>query len=151
MDTNDDENGSTGSDHDDGGDPDPYPYTDIDHTATARAARLRNGTSLSDHEALAVAYSNLGFSTSGIAKRTGRSEGTIQQYLDRAAAGYGLSVIETPAPHSWELEDMPAPITPYQIRTMSDSRRWVYTEIARSYPDRVPNDVLDIVRAGRSP
>jgi hypothetical protein len=150
MSTNNDENSSTDYDHDDDGG-DPYPYTDIDHTATARAARLRNGTALSDREALAVAYSNLGFSTSGIAKRTGRSEGTIQQYLDRAAAGYGLSVIETPGPSEWSLGGMPAPITPYQIRTMSHSRRWAYTEVARSHPDRVPNDVLDIVRAGRSP
>jgi hypothetical protein len=147
MSTNDDENSSTDSDDD----ADPYPYADVDHTATARAARLRNGTALSDLEALAVAYSNLGFSASGIAKRTGRTEGTIRQYLERAAAGYGLSVIETPGPSEWSLEGMPAPITPYQVRTMSHSRRWNYTEVARSYPDRVPDAVLDIVRAGRSP
>ena len=50
--------------------------------ALERARFLQRKTDLTEREARAVAYTKLGFSPNGVAKRIGSSEGTVKTYLE---------------------------------------------------------------------
>lgn len=66
-----------------------------ERSATERGRYLARDTQLRKPEAMAVAYSELGYSVSGIAKHVDASESTIQSYLERAIALYGFGIAET--------------------------------------------------------
>jgi len=61
----------------------------LDRQVSRRAAYIEAGTELSTTEAGALACSELGFSTSGIAKRIDSTQGTAKTYLGRAIARFG--------------------------------------------------------------
>jgi len=65
---------------------------DKERHATRRTSYLARTTELRRTEAKAVAWSELGYSSGGIAKQIDSSEGTVSTYLDRAAARYGLEI-----------------------------------------------------------
>jgi hypothetical protein len=67
---------------------------DTDRLATRRANYLEANTELSGSDATALAYSELGFSSSGIAKRTGSTRSTVKQRLRRAMARFGPAAAE---------------------------------------------------------
>jgi len=62
---------------------------DVERKVSRRAAYIKASTELSATEAEALAYSELGFSTSGIAKRMDSTQGTAKTYLGRVIARFG--------------------------------------------------------------
>ncbi len=111
--------------------------TDTDTKAKHRAAYLRRTTELTDREADALAYSELGFSYRGVAKRIDSTAGTVRQYLERAAATYGphIAGCRTHFETDHDLE----PVEP------EDTERWVsgvrerWFALVERHPDRAPD------------
>jgi len=66
----------------------------VNRNARERGRYLARTSELTDREARVLAYSELGFSASGIAKRTGHTTGTVERYLERIAVRYGHGAIE---------------------------------------------------------
>lgn len=69
-----------------------------DRYAAERARVLERTTPLREPEARALAYSELGYSTSGIARRVDVSRGTVREYLERATALFGPRAVEPLGP-----------------------------------------------------
>jgi transposase len=61
--------------------------------AERRAQFIESEYDLEQRHAVTVAYSELGYSSSGIAKRTGFAEGTVRGYLDTLAEELGEAVL----------------------------------------------------------
>jgi len=64
-----------------------------------RAAFLERTSGLGEREATAVAYSERGFTASGIADEMDTTRGTVRNYLDSAAEQYGVTAVQ-PTPES---------------------------------------------------
>jgi hypothetical protein len=73
-----------------------------ERAATVRGRYLARQSDLTDEQAHALAWRELGYTVVAIARQFDRAEGTIKGWLDRTAAQYGLSAIETkwPAPRT---------------------------------------------------
>lgn len=110
--------------------------TDTDTKARRRAAYLRRTTDLSDREAEALAYSELGFSYRGVAKQIDSTAGTVQRYLERAAARYGPNVAgcRTHFETDHDLEPVEPEDTERWIREVQE--RWF--ALVERHPDRAP-------------
>lgn len=76
--------------------------SDDERLAERRAQYLRRTTQWSGEDgrsvALALAYRQLGYSHSGIAKRVGVGESTVASYMAEVAGTYSESVTETSLP-----------------------------------------------------
>ncbi len=111
--------------------------TDIETKARRRAAYLRRTTDLTDREAEALAYSELGFSHRGVAKQMRMRAGTVEEYLERAAATYGPNVAGCRS--YFEIDADLEPVKP------EDTERWIrdtqerWFALAERYPDRAPD------------
>jgi DNA-binding CsgD family transcriptional regulator len=111
--------------------------TDLETKARRRAAYLRRTTELTDREADALAYSELGFSYRGVAKQIDSTTGTVKQYLERAAATYGPHVAG--CRNYFEVDTDLEPVEP------DDTERWVsgvrerWFSLVERHPDRAPN------------
>jgi hypothetical protein len=61
--------------------------------ATERRRFLERAAGLDEPVAHAVAWSELGYSDRGVAKKIGRSAGTVSDYLDGVADEYGVLAV----------------------------------------------------------
>lgn len=84
------------------GHPEWWREGDDDRVAEIRAQYLRRTTRWDGEDgrqvALALAYRQLGYSHSGVAKRLGVDEATVAAYMAEVADAYGQSVTETSLP-----------------------------------------------------
>jgi DNA-binding CsgD family transcriptional regulator len=111
--------------------------TDTDTKARRRAAYLRRTTDLTDREADALAYSELGFSYRGVAKQIDSTAGTVQTYLERAAATYGPHIAG--CRNRFQVDADLEPVEPEDAeRWMRDTQeRWF--ALVERHPDRAPD------------
>ena len=114
-----------------------------DRAATIRGRYLARTTDLTDEQAEAVAWHELGYTAGAIARQLDRAEGTITSWLDRTAAQYGLCAIETKWPA--KRQDL-TPMTREHLLECHPAVRLQYREVADCYPSVVPSAVLDTVR-----
>lgn len=122
--------------------------------AAKRAAYLAQTTGLRKPVAQGVAYRELGYSHSGIAQQCAVAETTVDGWMGRVAAQYGLRAAETVRPDE-EAGDL-EPITHDDARALSTKRgrydtpseREQWLAIAEDYRQYVPDDVeLDAIAA----
>ena len=109
----------------------------LERWASRRAEYLERTTVLSNREALAVAYSEQGFSDSGIAKRIDATESTVGTYLDRAVAAFGPT-----ARHPRHDPEVTRDLEPVDLEDLADwrqHRREVWQEAADRHPDFAPD------------
>jgi DNA-directed RNA polymerase specialized sigma24 family protein len=71
-----------------------------ERAATVRGRYLARQSDLTDEQAHALAWRELGYTAMAIARRLDRSDGTIDSWLDRTAAQYCLCAIETKWPET---------------------------------------------------
>jgi DNA-binding CsgD family transcriptional regulator len=114
-------------------------HADTDRQATRRAAFLEQTTQLAEREAQALAYSELGFSSAGIAKEIDASQSTVKTYLGRAIATFGPAVAEVRL--TFEVDRRLEPVTPGDLAQWSDRTHKVWTEAAQRHPERVPDAI----------
>ena len=115
-----------------------------DHEARERGRYLARTTTLTEREARAIAYSELGYSDSGIAKRIECEGATVKRYRERAAARYGHRAIE-PKPSQERGHTDLATVTKDEITAYPPGTREWWVEAARGHPDMAPEwaDQLD--------
>jgi DNA-binding CsgD family transcriptional regulator len=110
---------------------------DGDRRAEKRARYLDRTTSLERREALTVAYSELGYSSHGIADKLDATPGTVSTYLDRATARFGPQAVLQHAPDVDDLE----PVDAETVLDWNEELRQWWLDIAREHPDVVPSEV----------
>lgn len=119
--------------------------------ARERARYLaRKHPELRDEVALALAYRELGYTASGIAKCPGITvtEGTVNNWLDRIAARFGMRAIET----KWREQrkgPLDEPTTETLAEELSAGVLADYLAIAKDNPEHVP-DAVDIEELAES-
>lgn len=69
-----------------------------ERAATVRGRYLARQSDLTDEQAEALAWRELGYTAAAIARELDRAEGTVNGWLDRTAAQYCLCAIETKWP-----------------------------------------------------
>lgn len=72
--------------------------------AERRAQHLRSAHDLDYRHAITLAYSELGFSSSGISARTQFAEATIRGYLDELAEQFGQAAVWAHHPDAIDIE-----------------------------------------------
>jgi hypothetical protein len=77
---------------------------DPDRWAERRAQFIRREFELDYRHAITLAYSELGFSSSGIAARTQFTENTIRGYLDQLANDFGQAAVWAKLPDAIGIE-----------------------------------------------
>jgi hypothetical protein len=113
-----------------------------ERAATVRGRYLARQSDLTDEQAHALAWRELGYTATAIARRRDRAGGTIEGWLDRAAAQYGLCAIATKWPATrGEL----TPMTREHLLACHPAVRLQYVTVAERYPNVVPPDVLATV------
>ena len=116
--------------------------------ARERGRFLQRKADLTEREARAVAWKKLGFSASGISKKTGFSEGTVKIYLERATVAYGYDTIYRPA--NVERDAPLEPVTEDEIMSLHErTRRW-WLSAAADHPDMAPDWALDRLGIGNT-
>lgn len=117
-----------------------------DRKATERARYIAQTTELTRSEAEVLAWSELGYSHSGIAKQADTSESTVKAYLERAGARYGLEALW--AKIDFDRTSDLTPVEPGYHRTLKTEehqRQWI--DLVDRQRDSLPaewvNDVLD--------
>ncbi|WP_224271046.1 hypothetical protein [Haloprofundus salinisoli] len=124
-------------------------YEDDDRYATQRARYLSRKTELRMVEAKAVAYSERGYSVSGMARAMDTNPGTAQGYLELAEAQYGFEITETTHLPGEEVADY-EPVEPGYHETLArkDAQTWV--DLVEKHQKRLPatwaHNVLDAAR-----
>ena len=78
----------------------PSQFASEDRYATLRGRYLSKTTELRIKEATAVAWSELGYSISEIAKKMDTTESTVDDYHNKAIALYGLEILENLVPEA---------------------------------------------------
>lgn len=113
-----------------------------DRLAHERARYLEATTELRTKEADAVAWSELGYSSSGIAEQIDSGASTVVTYLERAIATYGPE-----AAHARSTDDLAtdADLTPVE---RGDVVEWPahYRDVWRDAVERHPERATDAVR-----
>jgi hypothetical protein len=109
----------------------------IEREARERGWYLERTSNLTDREAHTVAYSELGFSASGTANRTGYGEGSIERYLERAAVKYGHEAIvpKTADERDGELVE----VTREEVFEYPEGTREWWLATAADHPDMAPD------------
>jgi hypothetical protein len=113
-----------------------------DRAATIRSRYLAQTTDLTDEQAEAVAWRELGYTAGAIARELDRAEGTITSWLDRTAAQYCLCAIETKWPA--KRQDLTT-MTREHLLECHPAVRLQYVEVAERYPSVVPSEVMETV------
>lgn len=122
-----------------------YGVLDADEVGDERAAHERGGylavtTDLNDEHALAVAWKELGYVDTPIARELGVAPATVTGWLDRARAQYGINAVSIkPAEDRGDLSE----VAPADLDELSPPVRAQYREIAVRFPGVVPEDVLN--------
>ena len=109
--------------------------------AHERARYLEATTELPTAEADAVAFSELGYSTSGIAKQIDTGESTAAAYLERAIARYGPEAAHARATSDLATDADLEPVTRDQVLAWPEHYRAVWRDAAGRHPERVPDAV----------
>jgi DNA-binding CsgD family transcriptional regulator len=127
----------------------------IERKAQRRARYLEANTDLSDTECMALAHSELGASSSGIAKEIGTTQGTARQYLSRIIARFGPAAAEVRIHFDVERDLEPVTVadlsnwpgaSPYWDTVEEDPDPGpgvVWREHATRHPDVVPGPVCE--------
>jgi hypothetical protein len=115
----------------------------LDREARERGRYLDATTDLAKREAHTVAYSELGFSTSGTADRTEYGEGSIERYLERAAVKYGHEAIvpKTADDRDKELVE----VTREDVFEYPEGTREWWVDAAREHRERAPDWAHDLI------
>lgn len=119
-----------------------------DRYTTQRGRYLARTTDLREPEAEAVSYSELGYSISGISKKMDVSQSTIQEYLEKAMALYGLEIAETLLPD----DDPPdyERVEPGYHETIPEEEQEVWVKYVDRHRDKLPKEwVHDVVSAAK--
>jgi DNA-binding CsgD family transcriptional regulator len=109
----------------------------VERRASERAAYLKRTTNLTDREAEALAYSELGFSYRGVAKRIDSTASTVQTYLERAAATYGPHVAGSRTHFEVDIDLEPVEPGDTGLWMRDTQERWF--ALVERYPDRAPD------------
>ena len=102
-----------------------------------RARYIEATTDLSDSEAQTLAWSEAGYSHSGIAKKVRSTEATVAERLDRIAARYGIEAVLAKQPDERGQTPL-SPATPDEIAAFPRPTRAEWRELAEQYPERAP-------------
>lgn len=105
---------------------------------TQRARFLARSTKLREPEAKAVAYSEAGYSISGISKNIDVSQSTVQEYLERAMALYGLDICETLLPNETPTEV--ERVNPGYHNQLDKEDRSKWLTYVRRHKDKLPQE-----------
>jgi DNA-binding CsgD family transcriptional regulator len=103
-----------------------------------RAQFIEATSELSTTEASVLAYSEQGYSASGIAKNVGCAEGTAKAILERIAARYGQPAIWPKQPHE-RGESRLQEVTREQYLNSPDHRREWWVDVVRHHPNEAPD------------
>jgi hypothetical protein len=114
-----------------------------ERAATVRGRYLARQSDLTDEQAEALAWRELGYTAAAIARELDRAEGTVNGWLDRTAAQYCLCAIETKWPA--KRQDL-TPMTREHLLECHPAVRLQYVEVAERYPNVVPSEVMETVR-----
>lgn len=106
--------------------------------ATKRARYLEKATDLTERQAHALAYREMGYSHSAIAREIGSTKGTVATWMRRTVAQYGLSTVET---KTTEERGGITEVTPDELTALPGPVREQYLEHARRAPEYIPGDV----------
>jgi hypothetical protein len=121
---------------------------DEERYATQRGRYLARTTDLRAPEAKAISYAELGYSTIGISKQIDVSQSTVQEYLEKAMALYGLDIAETLLPDE-EPPDYER-VEPGYHDTLSDEEGSVWVKYVDRHRDKLPREwVHDVTSSAR--
>lgn len=109
--------------------------------AHERARYLERTTDLRAAEADAVAYAELGYSSSGIAKQIDSTVSTVRGYLARTVAGYGPEAVHARATGDVETDRDLAPVNADALEAWPEHYVDAWLDAVASHPDRAPEDV----------
>lgn len=113
-----------------------------ERAATVRGRYLARQSDLTDDQAHALAWRELGYAAVAIARRRDRTAGTIEGWLDRAGAPvWTLCDRDEMACHERRL----TPMTREHLLACHPAVRLQYVTVAERYPSVVPPDVLATV------
>jgi hypothetical protein len=118
----------------------------LEREARERGRYLERTTDLTEREAHTVAYSELGFSASGTANRTGYGEGSIERYLERAAAQYGHEAIVPKTAD--ERDGKLVEVTHEEVLAYPEGTREWWIEAARDHREWAPDWGQDLLEEG---
>ena len=104
--------------------------------AHERARYLETTTELRAKEADAVAWSELGYSSSGIAKQIDSGASTVSTYLERAIAAYGPEAAHARATSDLATDDDLTPVTEGDVLEWPAHYREVWRDAVDRHPDR---------------
>jgi len=113
-----------------------------------RGRYLARTTDLRAPEAEAISYAELGYSTSGISKQIDVSQSTVQEYLEKAMALYGLEIAETllPGEESSDYER----VEPGYHNTLQEEERSVWLTYVNRHRDKFPQEwVHEVISSAR--
>jgi hypothetical protein len=116
--------------------------------ARERGRFLARTTDLSDQQARAVAYAELGYSPTGIASRIDSTSSTVKRYLERAAIQYGFDTIYHPKPVDDRGRTKLEPITHEDVLALAPRTREWWVETAEKHEDAAPSWTERVTREG---
>lgn len=109
--------------------------------AHKRARYLESTTNHRAAEADAVAYAELGYSSSGIAKQIDSGESTVRAYLARTIAGYGPEAVYARATGDFETDRDLAKVDADAVEAWPEHYVDAWLDAVGSHPERAPEDV----------
>lgn len=109
-------------------------------TALERGRYLARTTDMDRNVGIAVAWKELGYTDTAIARKMGTAPGTATQRIDRAVAQYGLSAGWAKLPAD---RDDFQEVTREDIAGLDPAVRGEYRAVAVEHPGVVPDGVLD--------
>lgn len=113
--------------------------------AVTRSRYLRRTSDLTKTQSLALAYREMGYSASGVARKIDSTEGTVRNYVRRIAAQYGLEAVDTKlAEERTDLEE----ITPERLDQLSPAVRADWRDMALDHLEHVPEELQEEVLDG---
>jgi len=113
--------------------------SDLETRANKRARYIEATTELSSSEADAVAYSELGYSESGIAKAIDSTASTVGTYLDRVVAEYGPEAAHAKRPSEIDRERDLSEVDRDEIAEWPEHYRTTWQQAVERHPDRSPS------------
>lgn len=114
-------------------------YESDERFATQKGRYIAKTTELRKNEGTAIAWSELGYSNGGIAKKMDTSEGTVSSWKGRAMALYGLEIAHALLPEEERREF--EQVTPSYIDDLEPrERRVAWLEKVLRHEDKLPQE-----------
>jgi hypothetical protein len=120
----------------------------IGREARERGRFIARTTALSGKQARAVAYAELGFSASGIARRIDSTASTVTRYLERAVAQYGYDTIYRPKPGDERGRGKLEPVTREDVLALAPRTREWWVKTAEKHDDAAPDWAWRVAQEG---